>query len=268
MPRTVSAQDRQDVETVSDFIRYAVAQSGRTGKEISKQIGRSENFIWSTLKAGSIPRLDTFVAIANACGYYVEVSSFGEFGQDEEHWAIKVGSDGQLSMVLIDATPEEEVTATNAYVAAALAANALEHPESTTDLDLHQISELLQFALSQILKYRDSTTDISSEIDTDNAPHGESTQLDAILEMMADDKKLHAAEVIGTFCTRYDKSRLGKIKLVDLLETPSGYVFVDVNGNKVARCFYDTFTGEPVTAWFSVPVPVDADSDIDGDGTI
>lgn len=93
MPRKIDHLDREEITTVDEFIRYAVAKSGKSGTDISREIGRSDNFIWSLLRNGSMPRLDTFVSIANACGY-----EFLLQGDGGETWRMEIGPDGDIAM--------------------------------------------------------------------------------------------------------------------------------------------------------------------------
>lgn len=50
-----------------------VALSGKSGIQVSREIGRSDNYLWSMLRNKTMPGLDLFVSIANACGYTVEL---------------------------------------------------------------------------------------------------------------------------------------------------------------------------------------------------
>ena len=58
-----------------EILRHMVEASGKSYRQISKEIGRSESFVSATIAQGACPRLDTFASIAGACGYQVEVQS-------------------------------------------------------------------------------------------------------------------------------------------------------------------------------------------------
>lgn len=58
-----------------------VDASGKSGVQVSREIGRSDNYLWSMLRNGTMPGVDLFVAIAKACGYSVELT--GPFGTGE-----------------------------------------------------------------------------------------------------------------------------------------------------------------------------------------
>ena len=60
------------------ILRHMVASSGKSYRQIARELGRSESFISATIAQGSCPRLDTFAGIAKACGYELVLSSESE----------------------------------------------------------------------------------------------------------------------------------------------------------------------------------------------
>lgn len=78
--RGMSKRQRVPVE-FSDFeglIRHMIDKSGKTGVEVSGDIGRSGNYIWAMLRNGTTPRADLLASIAAACGYELVLSGHGE----------------------------------------------------------------------------------------------------------------------------------------------------------------------------------------------
>ena len=57
----------------NDAIRTMIAHSGKSGRQIARDMGRSPTFVSATLAQGNAPRMDTFSRIAQACGYRVVV---------------------------------------------------------------------------------------------------------------------------------------------------------------------------------------------------
>lgn len=57
---------------------HVVAQSGKTSKDVSLEMGLTSNFITNTKARKSAPRLDTFAHIAKICGYEVVIRGHGE----------------------------------------------------------------------------------------------------------------------------------------------------------------------------------------------
>lgn len=49
-------------------LRMMVKNSGLTAIEISRRIGRTDNYLSSLLNRGSVPSVETFASIAEACG--------------------------------------------------------------------------------------------------------------------------------------------------------------------------------------------------------
>lgn len=72
MPRKLSAP--VDFSDLDGCIRHMVDASGKSGVQVSREIGRSDNYLWSMLRNGTMPGIDLFVAIARACGYSVELT--------------------------------------------------------------------------------------------------------------------------------------------------------------------------------------------------
>lgn len=80
MPRKLSAP--VDFSDLDGCIRHMVDASGKSGVQVSREIGRSDNYLWSMLRNGTMPGVDLFVAIARACGYSVELTG-PDFGTNE-----------------------------------------------------------------------------------------------------------------------------------------------------------------------------------------
>ena len=53
----------------NEAIRLMIKASGKSGRQVAREIGRSESFISSSLAQGLCPRADTLARIADACGY-------------------------------------------------------------------------------------------------------------------------------------------------------------------------------------------------------
>lgn len=53
----------------SDAMRKMIETSGKSGRQVAREIGRSDSFVSSTLAQGVCPRADTLAKVANACGY-------------------------------------------------------------------------------------------------------------------------------------------------------------------------------------------------------
>ena len=54
---------------VDNLIRLMCIHSGKSARQISRDMGRSENFISATIHQGSIPGVDLLGEIADACGF-------------------------------------------------------------------------------------------------------------------------------------------------------------------------------------------------------
>lgn len=80
MPRKLTAP--VDFSDLDGCIRHMVDASGKSGVQVSREIGRSDNYLWSMLRNKTMPGVDLFVAIANACGYSVELTG-PDFGNSE-----------------------------------------------------------------------------------------------------------------------------------------------------------------------------------------
>lgn len=59
----------------ADILRHMVAKSGKSYRQIAREIGRSDSFVSATIAQGSRPRMDTFASIAEVCGYQVVLKS-------------------------------------------------------------------------------------------------------------------------------------------------------------------------------------------------
>ena len=62
----------------TDVMRLMVAASGKSAIALSRELGRGDTFLTSTMTRRSRPRVDTFVAFARACGYEVVLRGHGE----------------------------------------------------------------------------------------------------------------------------------------------------------------------------------------------
>ncbi len=49
-------------------LREMIRRSGKTAVQISREIGRKDNYISSLMHSGCIPSVETFASIAGACG--------------------------------------------------------------------------------------------------------------------------------------------------------------------------------------------------------
>ena len=56
---------------VENLIRLMCIHSGKSGRQVSREMGRSENFISATIHQGSIPGIDLLSEIADACGFQI-----------------------------------------------------------------------------------------------------------------------------------------------------------------------------------------------------
>ena len=89
MPRDIYVP--AEINDIDSLIRRMIFWSGISGTEVSRRIGRSDNYIWSMLRNGTMPGVDLLAAIAEACGYVVTVRET----QGHESWELSV-RDGQL----------------------------------------------------------------------------------------------------------------------------------------------------------------------------
>lgn len=53
----------------SDAMRTMIEMSGKSGRQVAREIGRSDSFVSSTLAQGVCPRADTLAKVAKVCGY-------------------------------------------------------------------------------------------------------------------------------------------------------------------------------------------------------
>ncbi len=158
------------------LIRHMIAVSGKSGAQLSRDLGRSSNFIWSTLQNGSTPRISLFVRIANLCGYDVEVRGNGE----EYTLATENGS-----LIVLDGR------------------------------------------------------------------NASKEALAALLEHVRENQRSEVLELTDEFCSGYDMDRLIRSSLAGFVKEPNGaYFLYDTKGNAIARCYYDTETGEPSTCFY------------------
>ena len=57
----------------SDAMRRMIETSGKSGRQVAREIGRSDSFVSSTLAQGVCPRADTLARIAEVCGYEIVI---------------------------------------------------------------------------------------------------------------------------------------------------------------------------------------------------
>ena len=57
----------------NDAMRAMIETSGKSGRQVAREIGRSESFVSSTLAQGVCPRADTLTRVAEACGYRIVI---------------------------------------------------------------------------------------------------------------------------------------------------------------------------------------------------
>jgi DNA-binding phage protein len=53
----------------NDAMRLIIESSGKSGRQVAREIGMSESFISSSLAQGVCPRADTLAHVAHVCGY-------------------------------------------------------------------------------------------------------------------------------------------------------------------------------------------------------
>jgi hypothetical protein len=61
-----------------EAVAHVVTHSGKTGADVSREMGRVSTFVATTIGRGTIPKLDTFARIAGVCGYEVVLKGHGE----------------------------------------------------------------------------------------------------------------------------------------------------------------------------------------------
>jgi DNA-binding phage protein len=66
------ARRRRSVNA-NDVMRAMIETSGKSGRQVAREIGRSESFVSSTLAQGVCPRADTLARVADACGYKIVI---------------------------------------------------------------------------------------------------------------------------------------------------------------------------------------------------
>ena len=69
---------------MQELIRYMLATAGKTAAQVSRELGNDSNHLSVILSSGRTPRTDLFVKIANACGFHVQVTGWG----DLESWEL------------------------------------------------------------------------------------------------------------------------------------------------------------------------------------
>ena len=64
---------RRKPVNANDAMRAMIETSGKSGRQVAREIGRSESFVSSTLAQGVCPRADTLARVAEACGYKIVI---------------------------------------------------------------------------------------------------------------------------------------------------------------------------------------------------
>jgi len=59
-------------------VQHVISHSGKPAVAVSREMGMSQNYVTNIITRGSIPRLDTFARICEACGYEVVLQGHGE----------------------------------------------------------------------------------------------------------------------------------------------------------------------------------------------
>lgn len=59
-------------------LRHMVSMSGKSTMAISRDMGIAEKYVGMTISRKSVPKLDTFADIAEACGYEVQIVGHDE----------------------------------------------------------------------------------------------------------------------------------------------------------------------------------------------
>lgn len=60
---------RERAVDANSAMRLIIEASGKSGRQVAREIGRSGSFISSSLAQGACPRADTHARVARACGY-------------------------------------------------------------------------------------------------------------------------------------------------------------------------------------------------------
>ena len=94
MPAVLNSED---VSTIKELMQYMVAHSGLSGAQLSRNLGHSDNYIWSMLRNVKMPSVETFVAVASACGYTVTVEDTSP--DYDGVWFLDVDSNGTLEVL-------------------------------------------------------------------------------------------------------------------------------------------------------------------------
>lgn len=101
----VEAPEGQDAESQIGFdslVHHMLYESGKSGIQLARELGRSDNFIWSTLRNNSMPRVDLLIRIANACGYEILLRGRGEeYVLTVDDGEISAWSDFDLKLVAL-----------------------------------------------------------------------------------------------------------------------------------------------------------------------
>lgn len=74
----------------SEAMRRMIETSGKSGRQVAREIGRSDTFISASLAQGVCPRMDTFARVAHVCGYEVIVVPTGTADPDSPRATITI----------------------------------------------------------------------------------------------------------------------------------------------------------------------------------
>ncbi len=66
-------------------LAYAMEHSGKTKAQISRETGIAYTQMWSWLTGGAIPRIESIVKLADACGVTIEYLARDEVEDGEIH---------------------------------------------------------------------------------------------------------------------------------------------------------------------------------------
>ena len=62
---------------VKQAIDKMCEEAGKSQRTVSKEIGRNPSFLSTSMSKGSVPRVDTMVKIAGACGFELVLRGHG-----------------------------------------------------------------------------------------------------------------------------------------------------------------------------------------------
>ena len=80
-----NASVRQMRTKFKERLAYAMEHSGKTKAQISRETGIAYTQMWSWLTGGAIPRIESIVKLADACGVTIEYLARDEVEDGEIH---------------------------------------------------------------------------------------------------------------------------------------------------------------------------------------